>query len=524
MRKPLVIAVVAIWALVLVVVAAVAVTVVVKKSGDDDATTSSSPSPATTPSTPDSSSTAEAPVPPGLEKFYSQQIDWQPCGSDDCGTLEVPVDYAQPDGETIELAVERAAATGDRIGSMVVNPGGPGAPGTDVAKDADFYFQPELRAAYDIVGFDPRGTGDSSPVDCLTDAQLDDYVAEDPGPDTKAEIKQLVAEQHDFWKGCSANTGDILGHVSTIEAARDMDVLRAALGEAKMTYFGFSYGTKLGATYADLFPDNVGRMVIDGAIDPDLDTFDSDLSQAKGFEVALDAYVQNCIDQGGCFLGDTLQEGLDTITTLLDQIEAHPLPTDQDRDLEIGNAVYGVITPLYNKDYWTYLDTALQEALDGDGSTLLTLSDAYGSRNKDGTYADNSLEAIGVINCLDDPTSFPPSKIPSFYPQFEKASPTFGQIFAWFLVACDGDPVKSTEQPIKIDAPGAAPIVVIGTTRDPATPYQEAVAMAKALDSGVLLTRDGDGHTGYNQGNACIDDAVHSYLIDGVVPEDGLKC
>jgi hypothetical protein len=233
--------------------------------------------------------------------------------------------------------------------------------------------------------------------------------------------------------------------------------------------------------------------------------------------------VQNCIDQGDCFLGDTLQEGLDTITSLLDDIEAQPLPTDQDRDLEIGNAVYGIITPLYNKDYWTYLDKGLKEAMDGDGSTLLFLSDAYSSRQDD-HYTDNSLEALGVINCLDDPTSYPPSEVPSHYGEFEKASPTFGRIFAWFLIACDGDPVKSSEPPIKIDAPGAAPIVVIATTRDPATPYKEGVAMAKALDSGVLISRDGDGHTGYNQGNACVDDAVHAYLLDGTVPEDGLSC
>jgi pimeloyl-ACP methyl ester carboxylesterase len=527
--KKLVVAVVVIWALAIVVGIGAAVAVVVKSSNDDDSAGSSTSSSSQTPDSPSTSSSdgsggTDGDVPPGLEKFYDQQIDWTSCGDDDCGRLEVPVDYAHPDGETIELAVERHDATGDRIGSMIVNPGGPGAPGTDVPAQADFYFADPLLQAYDIVGFDPRGTGDSSPVDCLTDSQLDDYVAEDPGPDTPAEVKHYLGETRTFWKGCAARTGDILGHVSTIEAARDMDVLRAALGESKMTYFGFSYGTKLGATYADLFPDKVGKFVLDGAIDPNLDLYDSTISQAEGFEVALRSYVQNCIDQGDCFLGSTVDEGLQTISDLLDQIEADPLPTNQDRDLEIGNAVYGVITPLYNKDYWTYLDQALQQALDGDGSTLLALSDAYGSRTKNGTYSDNSLEAISVINCLDDPTTFTPKQVESHYGAFEKASPTFGHIFAWFLTACDGDTVKSSEPPIKIDAPGAAPIVVIGTTRDPATPYQEAVAMAKALDSGVLLTRDGDGHTGYNHGNSCIDDAVHAYLLHDKVPADGTKC
>jgi pimeloyl-ACP methyl ester carboxylesterase len=516
--KKLVIAVVVIWALVI----AGAVTVVVLARGDDEPETEERRSePSTSPSAETSAPAEEAPD--GLEEFYGQQIDWRPCGSNECGRLEVPVDYAEPDGETISLNLQKAPATGDRIGSLVVNPGGPGAPGTSVPENADFYFAPVLRQRYDVVGFDPRGTGDSSPIDCLTDEELDAYVAEDPGPDTKAEKREYVDGQAAYWAGCAANTGDLLGHISTIEVARDMDVLRAALGEAKLPYFGFSYGTRLGATYAELFPEKVGPFVLDGATDPGLSSYDSTLSQAKGFETAIRAYVQDCVDDGGCFLGDSVQEGLDTITGLLDEIDAEPLPTDQDRDLQIGNAIYGVITPLYLEDYWYILDQGLQEALAGDGSTLLLLSDAYGSREND-TYTDNSLEAIAAINCLDDPWALDPAKVPAEYPAFEKASPTFGRIFAWFLIGCNGIPVESTEPDITIDAAGADPIVVIGTTRDPATPYQEAVAMAEALDSGVLLTRDGDGHTGYHKGNACIDDAVHAYLIDGVVPEDGLEC
>jgi hypothetical protein len=181
------------------------------------------------------------------------------------------------------------------------------------------------------------------------------------------------------------------------------------------------------------------------------------------------------------------------------------------------------VTPLYSKDNWSYLDVALQEALDGDGSTLLFLSDAYGSR-EGGTYTDNSLESISVINCLDDPWSIPVKKVRSHFDEFEEASPTFGEVFAWGLTACHGTPFETTEPEIEVDGAGAAPIVVIGTTRDPATPYEEAVAMAEQLESGVLLTRDGDGHTGYNKGSSCIDDAVHSYFIDGSVPADGTEC
>jgi pimeloyl-ACP methyl ester carboxylesterase len=301
-------------------------------------------------------------------------------------------------------------------------------------------------------------------------------------------------------------------------------VLRAVLGEEKLAYLGFSYGTRLGATYAELFPANVGRFVLDGAVDPSIPTLEGSLSQAEGFETALRAYLQDCVDKGDCFLGSTVDEGLATISELLAEIDEEPLPTSDERDLTIGRAFYGLVTPLYSKESWSILDQGLEEALAGNGDTLLLLSDFYGSREDDGSYADNSLEAIGVINCLDDSWSISAAEVPDYYDEFEEASPTFGRVFAWGLVGCHGTPFQTTEPEIEIDADGAAPIVVIGTTRDPATPYQEAVAMAEQLESGVLLSRDGDGHTAYNRGNSCIDDAVHAYLIDGTVPEDGAEC
>ncbi|MEQ6903110.1 alpha/beta hydrolase [Nocardioides sp. YIM 152588] len=464
-------------------------------------------------------------VPQELLPFYTQRLAWSGCGERECAELEVPIDYTDPTAGSVRIAVERAAATGDRIGSMVVNPGGPGAPGTDVATNAEGYFGRPLLAAYDVVGFDPRGTGDSDPVDCLTDAELDAYVAEDPAPDTKAEERDFVAGLEDFWAGCQERSDELVGHVSTVEVARDMDVLRAALGEEQLTYFGYSYGTKLGATYAELFPDRVGRFVLDGAIDPTLSSRDGSLSQAAGFETALRAYVSDCVDGGNCFLGNSVQEGLDTISGLLDDIDDRPLPTEGDRELSVGNAFYGVVFPLYYRELWSALDQGLSEALAGDGSTLLVLSDYYGSREPDGSYADNGLEVISVVNCLDDPEAIDPADVESQYPAFTEASPTFGEVFAWGLTGCSGIPFTATDEPdLVIDGAGAAPIVVIGTTRDPATPYEEAVALAEQLESGVLITRDGDGHTGYNKGNACVDGAVHAYLVDGEVPEDGLQC
>ena len=501
-------------------------------AGDDDEPAASSTQQSSEPAEPAPTPTVSTapgdigPVPEGLEEFYSQQLAWEACGATECATLTVPVDYTAPDGDTVELALQRAVARDpdNRVGSLVVNPGGPGAPGTTMAENADGYFTSTLLDRVDVVAFDPRGTGASDPVDCLSDAELDDYVAQDPSPDDAAEGASIAAEQDAFFAGCVASSDALVGHVSTVEAARDMDVLRAALGDAQLDYLGFSYGTTLGSTYAELFPANVGRFVLDGATDPTLDFRANSLSQAAGFQTALDAYVDNCVDGGDCFLGDSREEGLATIDQLLAEIEQTPLPTGQERDLEIGNAFYGLVTPLYSKDNWYALDQGLQEALGGQGDTLMLLSDLYGSRNASGGYDDNSLEAIGAINCLDDPSFIEPEDVPAEYPAFEEASPTFGRVFAWFLVGCHGIQVEAAEPPPTIRAEGAAPIVVIGTTRDPATPYEEAVALADQLESGVLLSRDGDGHTAYNKGNTCIDEAVEGYLLEGVVPDDGAQC
>ena len=470
---------------------------------------------------------------PDLARFYGQTLAWKACPgqegkgtSNECATLQVPVDYRKPGGATARLAVLRvpAAKPSERIGSLVVNPGGPGAPGTSYAASADLAFRAPLRDHFDIVGFDPRGTGASAPVDCLTDSQLDAFLAADPDPDTAAEQKAAVAGYDAFFRGCVERSSAIVGHVTTVEAARDMDVLRSALGETKLDYFGASYGTKLGATYADLFPKRVGRFVLDGAVDVALDSRSLSLGQARGFETALRSYVADCVKQSSCPIGTSLDQGLATIRQLILGADQKPLETGTDRPLTEGLAFIGLITPLYNRDYWPILTQSLALAVKGDGSALLRLADVYASRNPDGTYADNSAEAIYAINCLDDPYAVAPSRIAGEIPAFEKASPTLGRVFAWGLVGCDGIQVKATEKDDSITAPGAAPIVVIGTTRDPATPYAWAVSLAKELESGVLVTRDGDGHTGYNAGNACVDGTVESYLVDDVVPKDGLRC
>ncbi|MDR7254754.1 pimeloyl-ACP methyl ester carboxylesterase [Nocardioides sp. BE266] len=508
--------------LVLVLTAFVAVGMALEGDPDDAPRVQPTPSPTTPPP-----ASVTQPPRPVLEEFYAQRIDWKPCASNDdqdCGTLTVPIDYADPQGGTIDLALLRVPASGERLGSMVVNPGGPGVPGTSYAAASRLAFRKPLLQAFDVVGFDPRGTGRSAPIDCLSDEEMDAYVAADPSPDTPEEVRDYKQTVLGFGAACKANSGPLLGHVTTIEAARDMDVLRSALGEETLTYFGASYGTKLGATYAELFPERVGRFVLDGAVDVSLDPETMALEQAAGFETALRAYVQNCLDStDNCFLGDTVDEGLATIKGLLDSVEDEPLPAG-DRQLDVGNAFYGIVMPLYNRDYWFLLSTALASALEGKGSALMQLSDFYSSRGTDGSYDDNSMEAIYAINCLDDPRSIGFGKVPSELAAFEEASPTFGEVFAWGLTGCRGIEVTSSEKPLDVRGEGAAPIVVLGTSRDPATPMKWAEALSAQLDSGVLVERDGDGHTAYNSGNDCIDAVVEHYLIEGTVPDDGTTC
>ncbi len=474
---------------------------------------------------PTSGAEASSPSSRELKPFYEQQAKWSACGGGaECATVTVPLDYSDPAGKTIDLALLRVPASGTRIGSLLVNPGGPGVQGTEYARNSGYYFNDPLRESYDIVGWDPRGVGGSAPVDCVDDADLDQIIAFDGTPDTPAEQRELRSLAQGFVDGCDGRSGGLLPRIGTEDSARDMDVIRAVLGQPRLDYFGASYGTLLGATYADLFPQRVGRFVLDGAVDPSIDSRELGLVQAQGFETALDAFLDDCIGAGSCPVGPTKEAARTQIGELLDTADAQPLPTGTDRELTEALALTGMFASLYSREQgWPALRLGLERALQGDGSTLLQLADFYTERQADGTFASNVNEAFPAISCTDEPTDRTVRQIRRDTRVWQRTAPLFGEPFAWGQYNCSIWPLPA-QGPRPLTAEGADPILVVGTTRDPATPYEWSVNLADQLDSGVLLTRDGDGHTGYKSGNDCIDEAVEKYLLDGVVPREGTSC
>jgi len=470
---------------------------------------------------------ATAGVDPALAPFYGQSLEWEPCRDEfECATARVPLDYDAPDGEVVELALLRAPATGDeRIGSLLVNPGGPGGSGIDYATTP--VVNDAVRERYDVVGFDPRGVGESTPVDCLSDADLDEFVSSDGSPDDAAEVMLLEAQATGLAGGCATRAAAMLPHLGTSDVARDVDVLRAALGDEQLNYLGKSYGTSIGALYAEQFPDRVGRVVLDGAIDPALTGPELAFGQAEGFERALDSYLAYCLDGDECPLGRIETEARSTLANLLDVIDATPLATgDESRPLTQGLAVRGIALPLYltPEEGYPVLSLALDDALAGDGAALLTLADLYMFRNPDGTYDGNTNEVSYAVNCVDRPHPASIAEIEAALPEFEAASPIFGSFLVWDELPCVLWPVPPAVEAAPVSASGAAPIVVVGTTGDPATPYEWGESLARQLESGVLVSYEGSVHTAYREGSECVDEAVDTYLLEGTAPDDGLQC
>jgi len=474
-------------------------------------------------------------VPAGLEQYYGQRVDWQACkpAGMQCSTVTAPIDWADPSAGDIELAVVRLATTGgQRIGSLLMNPGGPGGSGVDLVQQAaEVVTSDALRDRFDIVGWDPRGVGRSTGVSCYDDADLDAYLygvpANPAGSD--AWLAEQVETEKKFADACAKNTGALLGTIDVESNARDMDLLRAVLGDKKLDYLGFSYGTSFGAHYAELFPQNVGRLVLDGAVNPELGSSDTFTVQMGGFENAFRAYVSDCLTTTDCPFTGSLDEALAQASALFAGVEGRALKADDGRQLTASTLGTALSYPLYDQQSWPALSQMLAQLGAGDATLALQFADGYNSRNEDGSYADQSVAVYTAATCLDSTFGGGLDSTKSTLAAIEAAAPTVGKYVAYgdwvhIDIACQNWAYPSVVTPHAITADGAAPILVLGTTNDPATPYAWAQAMAEQLSSGVLVTREGEGHTAYGQGNACIDGTVDDYLIDGTVPQADPLC
>jgi pimeloyl-ACP methyl ester carboxylesterase len=468
---------------------------------------------------------ASVPQGDGLDGYYAQQLEWSECSDGfECSSFSVPIDYANPADAAMQISVIRKLATGTAQGSLVLNPGGPGGSGIEYTTYAEYVVSDTLRENFDIVGFDPRGVGFSTPVECLDDEQTEEYITLDGSPDDQTEIDQAQAMSELFGQSCATNSPDTYKFLDTISAARDVDILRALLGDEKLNWLGKSYGTFLGATYADLFPERVGRMLLDGAIDPTLTNEKLSFGQALGFELALTRFVDDCVTKSDCPLSASGAAGVSEVGDLLIELDANPITLDDGRLFTQAMGTLGVVGSLYDKQYgWPELRTNLGLAFDDDFTGLASSVDFYTGRQSDGSYKDNSNDAIAAVNCLDRPDRATTEETAALASEWKKVAPNFGEYLAWSNISCSYWQAEATGVPKEITAPGTPTILVVGTVNDPATPYAWSQALATQLSKGVLLTLDGDGHTAYYQGSKCIDEIVDNFYLTGEA-EDGITC
>ncbi|MGW0709144.1 alpha/beta hydrolase [Streptomyces sp. NPDC002643] len=465
---------------------------------------------------------ASGPAPQRLDWGKCEATSEAPAPGDDwqCATLKVPLDYAKPDGETIGLALIRSRATGDeseRLGSLLFNFGGPGGSGVSMMPSYAG-LAGDLHKRYDLVSWDPRGVARSEGVRCRSDKEIASAETVDATPDDTTEETAFFKDAAGFGDGCEKAAGKLLAHVSTAETARDMDLMRQALGDDKMHYFGISYGTELGGVYAHLFPKNVGRLVLDAVVDPTADTVGHAKNQAQGFQRALDNYLKST--------GQDPETGTRKIADLLDRIDAEPLPTSSGRELTQTLATTGIVLPLYSEQSWPTLTSALDAAEDGDGTELLALADGYNEREPSGSYG-TTTHSQRVISCLDQKQRPTARETKKLLPEFRELSPVFGEYLGWDTAGwCHDWPVPGLSDSPEVSAPGADPVLVVGNTGDPATPYEGAPKMAAELGEGVgvVLTWKGEGHGAYGSGSTCVDSTIDAYLLEGTVPKDGKIC
>lgn len=468
-----------------------------------------------------------------LLPFYEQELNWETCGNVQCAVIEAPMDWFNPDPDkTVEVHFNVQEATGgDALGYLLYNPGGPGASGFDyVAQYADYLVPPEIREQYNLVGFDPRGVARSTPITCYEDPETLYnwmFAVGDGGDAPEYDDVDTLSDEYldesragakEFADACAEYTGEPIGYFGTEQAASDMDLIRALLGQEQLDYYGVSYGTLLGATYAGLFPENVGRFVLDAAISPESTDAAGTLFQAKGFELALGNFLEDCIAGSDCPIDASSRQGaLDEMTKLFDKLDKKPLKGSNDRLLGGSSFFTSIAANLYADFQWPTLRQIIGEVMDGDASTAFVAIDDYYGVNPDGTFVDNSFEALVGINCLDYAPEDDYDVIREEAEIVKEEAPTVGRYFIG-LSSCLDWPNAGSRDQSKIEAPGANPIIVIGGINDPATPYEQSVSLADQLESGVLITVSAEGHGQYGQGNSCVDGPVTEYLLTGNAP------
>jgi pimeloyl-ACP methyl ester carboxylesterase len=464
----------------------------------------------------------------------SAAIDWRSCASEarrisptvpdgatiQCGTVSVPQDWNKPkDGKTFDLAVMRIRASdqSDRIGTILLNPGGPGGSGYEFTAHLASRVGGLLRR-FDILGFDPRGVGKSAPVKCIADADLDASFGYEPDPVSDASFQGLVALARRIGEGCGAKFPDTLGLFSTEQAARDMDAIRAALGEEKLNYLGFSYGTLLGAVYANLFPQRIRAMVLDGAVDPQQGPIEGSEGQAKGFERAFTNFTNWCRQNSrSCPIAPDARKA---VTDAIDTARRAPVRRG-DRAATAGWVLYAVIASLYSEQAWPILARAISDLNDGDANIAFLLADSYAERDDDGHFS-TLFDANNAVNCADSEQYPSVEDIRALQADWRKKYPLFGAPLAVGMLNCSVWPAKKDPYPVG-PAAGSVPIVVVGTTGDPATPYESTAKLASLLGTGTVVTWEGEGHTAYPE-TSCIRNAVERYFIEGEKPTLGLTC
>ena len=474
------------------------------------------------------------------EPKVGQPVQWEPCrpgggggqalpipSGAQCGKIAVPVDYSDPEGGAATLALIRFPATGERIGSLIVNPGGPGESGIDAAASIVESLLPEVRERFDLVGFDPRGVGASSPaLWCNSDAD-NDRLRADPQVDYSPEgVERIEGETKAFVQRCIDKMGtEFLANVGTASVAKDLDALRAAVGDDKLNYLGYSYGTRIGAAYAEAYPDKVRAMILDGAVDPNADPIQADIDQAAAFQQAFDDYAADCAEDVSCPLGTDPAKAVDVYRSLVDPLVEQPLTTRDPRGLSYGDAVVGTIMALYSPNLWRHLTQGLTEMTNGRGDVMLALADMYMRRDAQGRYT-NATDARIAVNCVDQPPITDRAKVVEEDRRLREVAPflSYGEFTGNApMSTCAFWPVPPTSTPHTVSAPGLPPVLVISSTGDPATPYQAGVDLAAQL-GGALLTFNGTQHTVAFQGEQCVDDYAAAYLVDLTLPPPGASC